>query len=126
MSRLTRDISPGTYVLNPDTPLSVFQAAFCALSSDKDCCRTVAVGIGHGSARASVGPPLRDFVPPTFPPEAAEIVRIGPSIGELPYPLQGRSATFVGERSLFTRAPADRKIINPGRPNHQRLQGVAA
>jgi hypothetical protein len=31
---------------------------------------------------------------------------MGPSIGELRYPLKGRSATFVGERSLFTRESA--------------------
>jgi hypothetical protein len=106
--------------------LSVFQTVFSALPRDKDCCRTVAVGIARGSARASVGPALREFVPPTFPPDVAWIVSTGPSIGELPYPLQGRSATFVGERSLFTRASADRKIINAGHPNHQRFQGVAA
>jgi hypothetical protein len=107
-------------------PLSVFQAVFSTLSRDKDCCRTVAVGIARRSTRASVGPPFRDFVPPTFPPDLAEIVRIDPSIGEFPYSLQVRSATFVGERSLLTQTSAERKIISAGHPSRHPFQGVAA
>ena len=108
-------------------PLSVFQPVFPAVSRGKWGSRTVAGGTARGSTRASVGPALRKFVPPTFPPDVVEIVRIGSSsFGELRYPLEKRSATFGDERSQSARISAERRIVNAGHPSRHPCEGVAA
>ena len=96
MSRLMRDVSPETYVLNPDTSLSAFQAAFCAVSRRKCGSRTVAGGTAIGSTRASVGPTLRDFVPPGTSSRSSVI---GLSFGAIDVPVGLRRLNRVGLRN---------------------------
>ena len=96
------------------------------LSRNKDGYPTGAAGIPRGSTQVSVGPTLRDFVPSTFPPNVAEIVRIDPSVGELRNPLEELSAIFVGERSVSTRTRAERQIITAGHRRRHPFQEVVA
>ena len=107
-------------------PLSVFQPVFRAFSRRKCGSRTVAVGTARGSTRANAGPVLGDFVPPTFPPDVAEIVGIDPPIGKFTYLIEKRSATFRGKRSVSTRISAERPIVNAGHASRHPFQGVAA
>jgi len=75
MSRLTRDISPGTYVLNPDTPLSavvppsaVRSSMMRGLCSEKS---TAHERLSAGERRSPRGPvaATRDSNPPTWRPK---------------------------------------------------------
>ena len=101
MSRDMRDISPGTYVLNPDTPsplnylVSLHQPGKrAAFHQDQSACR--------GPTRANLGPRLWLAVPPAVPPAPARkldqpLVRFGSTTPSLPW--KGQGFTSVHERS---------------------------
>jgi hypothetical protein len=73
--------------------------------------RTVAGGTARRSTRASVGPTLRGFVPPTFPPDVVGIVRIGSSFWEPRYPPEKWPGRFVGAPAVSPGASAERQIV---------------
>jgi hypothetical protein len=93
-------------------PLSVIQAGFPGLSSNKASPRTVAADIPGGSTQASAGPASRGFVPSTFPPDALAFDHIEVSRGGIQQALEphirAHRRTFVGEQSTLARSSADR------------------
>ncbi len=68
MSRLMRDLSPGTYVLNPDTPLSAYRSRAGASFP-----RPV-----RGSPRTVWVCGINVVPPPTFPQGSSSTVLVGP------------------------------------------------